>query len=38
VAQQIAVKAKYAIWVTKAEKEAMARILAACPKQLLPQQ
>jgi len=36
VAQQIAVKAKYAIWVTKAEKEAMARILAVCPKQLLP--
>ena len=36
VAQQIAVKAKYAIWVTKAEKEAMARILSACPKQLLP--
>ena len=36
VAQQIAVKAKYAIWVTKAEKEAMARILTACPKQLLP--
>jgi len=38
VAQQIAVKAKYLIWVTKAEKEAMARILSACPKQLLPQQ
>jgi hypothetical protein len=37
VAQQIAVKAKYAIWVTKAEKEAMARILTACPKQVLPQ-
>jgi hypothetical protein len=36
VAQQIAVKAKYAIWVTKAEKEAMARILTACPKQILP--
>ena len=36
VAQQIAVKAKYAIWVTKAEKEAMARILTACPKQTLP--
>lgn len=36
VAQQIAIKAKYAIWVTKAEKEAMARILTACPKQLLP--
>jgi Protein of unknown function (DUF1524) len=36
VAQQIAVKAKYLIWVTKAEKEAMARILTACPKQVLP--
>ena len=38
VARQIAVKAKYSIWVTKSEKEAMARILVACPKQLLPQQ
>ena len=36
IARQIAVKAKYAIWVTKAEKEAMTRILVACPKQLLP--
>ena len=36
VAQQIAVKSKYAIWVTKAEKDAMVRILSACPKQLLP--
>ena len=36
IARQIAVKAKYAIWVTKAEKEAMARILTACPKQPLP--
>jgi len=36
VAQQIAVKSKYGIWVTKAEKEAMVRILSACPKQLLP--
>jgi hypothetical protein len=36
VAQQIAVKAKYGIWVTKAEKEAMVRILTACPKQTLP--
>lgn len=38
VAQQIAVKAKYSLWVTAPEKEAMARILVACPKQLLPQQ
>ena len=36
VAQQIAVKAKYSLWVTASEKEAMARILTACPKQLLP--
>jgi hypothetical protein len=36
VARQIAVKAKYAIWVTKAEKAAMANILAKCPDQLLP--
>jgi hypothetical protein len=36
IARQIAVKAKYAIWVTKAEKDAMVRILSACPKQLLP--
>ena len=36
VAQQIAVKAKYSLWVTAPEKEAMARILSACPKQLLP--
>lgn len=36
VAQQIAVKAKYSLWVTAPEKDAMVRILAACPKQLLP--
>ena len=36
VAQQIAVKAKYSLWVTAPEKEAMTRILAACPKQTLP--
>ena len=36
VAQQIAVKAKYSLWVTAPEKEAMTRILVACPKQLLP--
>lgn len=37
VARQIAVKAKYSIWVTKAEKVAMQTILAKCPGQLLPQ-
>jgi hypothetical protein len=36
IAQQIAVKAKYSLWVTAPEKEAMLRILSACPKQLLP--
>jgi hypothetical protein len=36
VAQQIAVKAKYSLWVTAPEKEAMVRILTACPKQTLP--
>lgn len=36
VARQIAVKAKYSIWVTKAEKAAMSSILAKCPGQLLP--
>ena len=36
VAHQIAVKAKYSLWVTAPEKEAMTRILTACPKQTLP--
>ena len=33
VARQIAVKAKYMLWVTAAEKEAMQRVLASCPGQ-----
>ena len=37
VARQIAVKAKYGLWVTSAEKDAMARVLATCPAQPLPQ-
>lgn len=36
VARQIAVKKKYALWVTPAEKEAITRVLAACPGQALP--
>ena len=36
VARQIAVKAKYSIWVTKAEKAAMKSILSKCPGQLIP--
>lgn len=36
VARQIAVKAKYDLWLTKAEKAAMARVLDRCPDQKLP--
>lgn len=36
IARQIAVKSKYEIWVTSAEKAAMARILSGCPGQRLP--
>jgi hypothetical protein len=36
VAQQIAVKAKYSLWVTAPEKAAMVFILAKCPTQKVP--
>lgn len=36
VARQIAVKKKYDLWVTLAERDAMARVLTTCPGQLLP--
>lgn len=36
VARQIAVKKKYALWVTQAEKRAMTDVLGACPNQTLP--
>jgi hypothetical protein len=36
VARQIAVKSKYGVWVTQAEKTAMANILSKCPGELLP--
>ncbi|SDB82854.1 Excalibur calcium-binding domain-containing protein [Raineyella antarctica] len=36
VARQIAVKRAYALWVTQAEKDAMGRVLAGCPAQVLP--
>lgn len=36
VAQQIAVKAKYSLWVVPPEKAAMLTILATCPAQVLP--
>lgn len=36
VARQIAVKQKYSLWVTIAEKEAIQRVLSVCPGQVLP--
>lgn len=36
VARQIAVKQKYRLWVTPAEKQAMATVLSRCPDTLLP--
>lgn len=36
IARQIAVKQKYMLWVTDAEKKVMKEILATCPTQLLP--
>ncbi|MFC1420505.1 HNH endonuclease family protein [Streptacidiphilus cavernicola] len=36
VARQIAVKVKYKLWVTAAEKSAMQRVLSGCPDQKLP--
>jgi hypothetical protein len=37
VARQIAVKLKYALWVTQAEHDAIENVLSTCPGQLLPQ-
>lgn len=36
VARQVAVKAKYGLWVTRAERDAIARVLAGCPGQGVP--
>jgi len=36
VARQIAIKAKYHLWLTPPEKDAMVRVLGACPEQALP--
>ena len=36
VARQVAVKIKYQLWVTQAEKDAIGRVLARCPGQKLP--
>ncbi len=38
IARQIAVKKKYTLWVTQAEKDAMVRVLNTCPGQRLPQE
>lgn len=38
VARQVAVKSKYRLWVTAAEKAAIQQVLVACPKQPLPSQ
>ena len=36
VATQIAIKAKYQLWVTQGEKDAMLQVLSTCPGQALP--
>ena len=36
VARQVAVKARYGLWVTAAERDAMTRVLGTCPAQPLP--
>jgi hypothetical protein len=38
VARQIAVKQRYKLWATRQERDAMKRVLATCPAQLLPLQ
>jgi len=38
VARQIAVKSKYRLWVTYAEKSAMQNVLAHCPDEAVPSQ
>ena len=37
VARQVAVKAKYDLWVTGAERAALARLLTLCPDQRVPE-
>ena len=36
VARQIAIKKKYQLWITEAEKDAILRVLTTCPSQALP--
>ena len=38
VARQVAVKSKYNLWLTKPEKDAILRVIASCPNQLIPSQ
>src|SRR3954451_1805358 len=37
VARQVAVKATYGLWMTQAEKNAIATVLSSCPNQVLPE-
>lgn len=37
VARQVAVKAKYGLWLTRPEQDAILRVLKPCPNQVLPQ-
>lgn len=37
VARQVAVKARYGLWLTRPEKDAILRVLTLCPHQLLPE-
>ncbi|KAF0647032.1 hypothetical protein K701_25655 [Streptomyces fradiae ATCC 10745 = DSM 40063] len=36
MARQVAVKKKYGVWVTSAERAAMRRVLTGCPSEPLP--
>lgn len=36
IARQVAVKTKYALWVTRSEYDAIAKVLSSCPTQTLP--
>jgi hypothetical protein len=38
IARQIAVKIKYTLWITQAEKDAMMRVLSGCPEQQMPRE
>ena len=38
VARQVAVKTRYQLWVTAAQRDAINRLLSSCPDQALPNQ